>query len=212
MKRALLIVALVLIGAGLAQMFMSKLVKPATVRVLTARVELPAGSLLNPASTGWVEVDPSIATGYVTEVPAAGSVLLETLGRGELVPLRVVGSEPNSNRSIVTIKPLVSPVRMLKIGDLVDVWARSVSGFGGANTSGASTSGASPLPASPTLVATMARVVAVSSESSGISAAAKTIDIAIDRDQLLGTVAAALDSQTVLAVVRTPSLASDRKS
>lgn len=209
MKRALTIVALVLIGAGLAQMFISKAVKPTTVRVLTALVELPAGSMLTQGSTGWAEVEPGIAAGYVRQIPAEGLVLLETLGRGELVPLRAVGSEPNANRSIVTIKPLVSPVRELRIGDVVDVWAKSLAGFGG--TSARDTGSESSMPA-PTMVATMARVVAVSSESAGIASAARTFDIAIDRDQLLGAVTAALDSQTVLAVVRTPSLASDRKS
>jgi uncharacterized protein len=207
MKRALTIVALVLIGAGLAQMFISKAVKPTTVRVLTALVELPAGSMLTQGSTGWAEVEPGIAAGYVRQIPAEGLVLLETLGRGELVPLRAVGSEPNANRSIVTIKPLVSPVRELRIGDVVDVWAKSLAGFGSASDTGSESS----MPA-PTMVATMARVVAVSSESAGIASAARTFDIAIDRDQLLGAVTAALDSQTVLAVVRTPSLASDRKS
>lgn len=195
MKRALLIVALVLIGAGLAQMLVGKLAKPTTVRVLTALVELPAGSLLNASSTQWVEVDPNLAVGYLQDAPAPGAVLLETIGRGELVPLRVVGSEPNSTRSVVTIKPLVSPVRVLKVGDMVDVWAR-----GAAN------------PAAPMLVATMAQVVAVSADGSAMSPSTRTIDIAIDKNQLVGTVAASLDSQTVLAVVRTPSLADDRKS
>jgi hypothetical protein len=209
MKRALLIVAIVLIGAGLAQMLLSRVVKPISVRVLTARVELPAGSMLTPGSTGWTEVEPDLAASYVKQMPATGSVLLETLGRGELVPLRVVGSEPNSSRSIVTIKPLVSPVRVLKVGDFVDVWAKSANGLGGANASG--TNG-DPSSTRPTLVATMARVVAVSTEPSGYATSANTVDLAIDRDQLLGAVAAALDSQTVLAVVRAPSLAGDRKS
>ena len=201
MKRALLIVALVLIGAGLAQMLVGKLVKPTSVRVLTASIDLPSGSLLSANSTQWVEVDSIVAVGYLQSLPVAGSVLLESVGRGELVPLRAVGSEPNFTRSIVTIKPLVSPVRVLKVGDIVDVWSRA--------TSGGAANGATPV---PSLIATMAQVVAVSADGSAMSPTTRTVDIAIDKNQLVATVAASLDSQTVLALVRTPSLFDDRKS
>lgn len=201
MKRALLIVALVLIGAGFAQMLVGKLVKPTSVRVLTASIDLPSGSLLSANSTQWVEVDSIVAVGYLQSLPVAGSVLLESVGRGELVPLRAVGSEPNFTRSIVTIKPLVSPVRVLKVGDIVDVWSRS--------TSAGAADGATAV---PSLIATMAQVVAVSADGSTMSPTTRTVDIAIDKNQLVATVAASLDSQTVLALVRTPSLFDDRKS
>lgn len=198
-RKALLVVALVLIGVGLAQMVIGKVLKPTNVRVMAALTDLPAGSALRASSTGWVEVDSSVAGGYLKDAPAPGLILLETVARGEMVPLRVIGSEPNSYRSIVTIKPLVSPVRELKVGDRVDVWARALP-----NSS-------SELPA-PTMIATMAQVVAVSGDQSAVGSQMQTIDISIERNQLLGTVAAALDSRTVLAVVRTPSLADLGKS
>ena len=198
-RRALLVIALILIGAGLAQMVIGKVLKPTSVRVMAALADLPAGSALRANETGWVEVESSIAGGYLKDPPAPGSILLETVARGEMVPLRVIGSEPSSYRSIVTIKPLVSPVRQLKVGDRVDVWARALP------------NSASDLPA-PSIVATMAQVVAVSGDQNSMGSQIQTIDISIERNQLLATVAAALDSRSVLAVVRTPSLADLGKS
>ena len=198
-RKALLVIALVLIGVGLAQMIIGKVLKPTSVRVMTALTDLPAGSALRASETGWVEVDSSVAGVYLKDLPGPGSILLETVARGEMVPQRVIGSEPYSYRSIVTIKPLVSPVRELKVGDRVDVWARELP------------NGTTDLPA-PTMIASMAQVVAVSEDQSAIGSQMQTIDISIERNLLRGIVSAALDSRTVLAVVRNPSLADSGKS
>ncbi|MEY4450616.1 MAG: hypothetical protein RLZZ304_991 [Actinomycetota bacterium] len=184
-KYALLAIGLGSLALGAWQLVDRPETSSATVRVLTAAVDMPAGSLVDSKQLAWVELPQSLAGAYLKSAPAAGAIMLQTVTLGELLPSRAVGSGSGSNSvagaNVVSIRPVVVPVRALRVGDVVDVWTTPSA-----------------------LIASQATVLAVSADEQGYSAATKTIDLAVQADQVQALLAAQLADQSRLAVVRSP--------
>lgn len=192
-KRIILILGLALVALAFWQL--SGQSRPAaTVRVLAASHDLPVGSTLSSSATTWLEVTVPSSAAYLTQPPGRGSIMLDSIPAGELIPLRAVGLHPFAARAVVTLKPAILPVRVLRVGDVVDVWVQRAN--------------ASQLQAASALelVATEAEVVAISAEQGGFSAAGQRVDLSVARGQLEGLVSASLTAQAQLELVRTPSL------
>ncbi|MEY3538151.1 MAG: hypothetical protein RL645_965 [Actinomycetota bacterium] len=184
-KYALLALGLGSLALGAWQLVDRPETSSATVRVLTAAVDMPAGSLVDSKQLAWVELPQSLAGAYLKSAPAAGAIMLQTVTLGELLPSRAVGSGSGNNlvtgANVVSIRPVVVPVRALRVGDVVDVWTTPSA-----------------------LIASQATVLAVSADEQGYSAATKTIDLAVQADQVQALLAAQLADQSRLAVVRSP--------
>ncbi len=184
-KYALLAIGLGSLALGAWQLVDRPETSSATVRVLTAAVDMPAGSLVDSKQLAWVELPQSLAGAYLKSAPAAGAIMLQTVTLGELLPSRAVGSGSGNNlvtgANVVSIRPVVVPVRALRVGDVVDVWTTPSA-----------------------LIASQATVLAVSADEQGYSAATKTIDLAVQADQVQALLAAQLADQSRLAVVRSP--------
>lgn len=184
-KYALLAIGLGSLALGAWQLVDRPETSSATVRVLTAAVDMPAGSLVDSKQLAWVELPQSLAGAYLKSAPAAGAIMLQTVTLGELLPSRAVGSGSGSNSvagaNVVSIRPVVVPVRALRVGDVVDVWTTPSA-----------------------LIASQATVLAVSADEQGYSAATKTIDLGVKADQVQALLAAQLADQSRLAVVRSP--------
>lgn len=184
-KYALLALGLGSLAIGTWQLVDRNEAAPSTVRVLTATTDLPAGSVVSAKQLGWVELPQAIAGAYLRVHPTAGAMMLQTVTVGELLPARAVGLASGigsfSRANVVSIKPVVAPVRDLRVGDVVDVWTTPSA-----------------------LIATQATVLAVSADEQGYASANKTIDLAVQPDQVQALLAAQLADQSKLAVVRSP--------
>lgn len=167
---------------------------PATVRVLAASRDLPVGAAFNSASTTWLELPVPSSAAYLNQIPKKGSIMLDSVPAGELIPLRSVGLYPFSGRAVVTIKPAILPVRQLRVGDMVDVWVQRAS---------SPTNQVNP---ALELVATEAEVVAISTEQGAFAASGQRVDLSVSRGQLEGLVSATLTAQAQIELVRAASL------
>lgn len=181
-RYALLAIGLAALAIGAWQQLAPSEPSSSNVRVLTATSDLPAGSIVTAKQLGWAEVPQGLAEAYLRSAPVAGAAMLQTVKTGELVPARAVGASAAIGANVVSIRPVVVPVRSLRVGDVVDVWTTPSA-----------------------LIATRATVLAVSVDEQGYSALAKTIDIAVEPSQVQALLAAQLADQARLAVVRSLS-------
>ena len=192
-KRVILLFGLALLVLGIWELI-SQVRPPATVRVLAASRDLPVGAAFNSASTTWLELPVPSSAAYLNQIPKKGSIMLDSVPAGELIPLRSVGLYPFSGRAVLTIKPAILPVRQLRVGDMVDVWVQRAS---------SPTNQVNP---ALELVATEAEVVAISTEQGAFAASGQRVDLSVSRGQLEGLVGATLTAQAQIELVRAASL------
>ena len=130
------------------------------------------------------EIVSALAAGFVDELGAAGQDVV--VGHDmrdsspEFADAFAEGAQARG-ANVVSIRPVVVPVRALRVGDVVDVWTTPSA-----------------------LIASQATVLAVSADEQGYSAATKTIDLGVKADQVQALLAAQLADQSRLAVVRSP--------
>ncbi len=107
---------------------------PATVPVLVAAHDLPAGAELEPDDVVTARFAPGTAPDGLARAPA-GRVLAAPVARGEPVTeVRLVGAAMTSGRPDLVALPVRLPdaasVELLEVGDEVDLWAVDPQGGG----------------------------------------------------------------------------------
>lgn len=177
-KYALVAIALACLAAGLWQAFLVPKQELRLIRVISAARSLPAGVTISAPELTWVEVPEGLAGAYLTKVPA-DAVLLRPVALGELVPAAALGFGQAQRPQVVSVQPLVVPVRSLQVGDFVDVWA-----------------------APGSLVAVAAQVTAVSAANQSLGSVPQRIDLAVAPEQMDALLKVALADQPRLALVR----------
>ena len=184
-KQAIIALAAASVAFGVWQILQQGSKPAAMVRVLSATADLPAGSTVSATKLSWVEIPQSAAGAYLAKEPPEDALMLQTVAAGELLLARAVGRGSIASQ-VVSIHPLVIPVRGLRVGDVVDVWA------------------------SPgQLVANRATVLAVSEASGGFDASSKTVDLLVDAAFVQPLLTVQLADQPRLALVRAASASAE---
>ena len=202
--------AVVLLAIGVVQLLAGLRAAP-TTRVLAATTDLAVGVRLTEGNTQWVELPKAIASEYAAEGDGLGLVVALPLRAHQFIArnaLNANGSstaDANPRNVLVTLQPSNLPVAGLRSGDLVDVWVNPPAAAGVAGAAGsasASGNGAAPMLAAPAAI-----VSAVSADTTGFGATARTVDLLIAAEDLPGVLAASMAQRPDIVLVRAATLA-----
>ena len=202
--------AVVLLAIGVVQLLAGLRAAP-TTRVLAATTDLAVGVRLTEGNTQWVELPKAIASEYAAEGEGLGLVVALPLRAHQFIArnaLNANGSstaDANPRNVLVTLQPSNLPVAGLRSGDLVDVWVNppaAVGAAGAAGSASASGNGAAPMLAAPAAI-----VSAVSADTTGFGATARTVDLLIAAEDLPGVLAASMAQRPDIVLVRAATLA-----
>ncbi|MEN9606181.1 MAG: hypothetical protein RL605_9 [Actinomycetota bacterium] len=202
--------AVVLLAIGVVQLLAGLRAAPIT-RVLAATTDLAVGVRLTEGNTQWVELPKAIASEYAAEGEGLGLVVALPLRAHQFIArnaLNANGSstaDANPRNVLVTLQPSNLPVAGLRSGDLVDVWVNppaAVGAAGAAGSASASGNGAAPMLAAPAAI-----VSAVSADTTGFGATARTVDLLIAAEDLPGVLAASMAQRPDIVLVRAATLA-----
>ncbi len=171
-----------------------------TVAVYAASTAMPAGSAVDVTGLRVVRVrlgGDTAAYLDATRPPPPGSVMLRTVGAGELVPVAAVGATTQLSRRPVTL-PLPDGVPSgVAVGGRLDVWASPrETGDGGGNRYGP-----------PRRVVENAEVFAVTADDDGLgSVRPASVQVLLEQPEL-STVLDAFANEAKVAVVPVPGAA-----